>query len=65
MQNGITPLEQYAFMMTWKAVFDFRILEVFKVPLKSLVAQRGQPHHIVAFFQLRLRSTSQGASGTA
>lgn len=61
-----TPyLDEYFFITTWKARFDFTILGLFTVLLKSLVAQGGQPHHVLQpFFHLWLRSIPQETLNT-
>lgn len=38
----ISSLSEYSFIMMCKARFDFRMLDLFTVPLKSLVAQKDQ-----------------------
>lgn len=60
-----TPyLNEYSFITTWKAMFDSRILALFKVLLKSLVAQGGQLHHVLQPSSSISGSAPQGALNT-
>ena len=60
-------MDIHSFITIWKARFDFRTFGLFKVPLRSLVAQGEQPHHMLPpffFLYLWLRSALQGALHT-
>lgn len=56
-----SPLDEYSFVMTWKARLDFRILTLIKVPLKTLVAQGASP---ITYSHSGSGQPSQGALHT-
>lgn len=49
-----SSLDEYSFITTSKARFDFRILGLVEILLKSLVVQGGQPRHMSPPFSFHL-----------